>query len=129
MGALILADTLQETNGVLYAAIQPLDLRLCACRAIVNALALALQRDAHSPDQKSAASILLLDPYPEYMSNALRRTGNSILILYRANQLSLRSAETMFSVVSAGLEIISQVSYTALDSLPALRQQCSELGI
>ena len=91
--------------------------RLSSTRAIVNLINLTLQTDAYSTN---SSSVLLQDPYPEHISNALSRAAHSILDLFHAMVLPSQIAESMASSLFIGLEILSQLSYTAGASLVAL---------
>lgn len=120
MGVLILADTLglPEIPVAIHTNFNIIDLRMSSTRAIVNLINFTLQTDGHGRD--SSSSILLRDPYPEHVSNGLNRTAHSILYLFNLKLLTARMAETMASAVFTGLEILSQISYSAADAVPAL---------
>lgn len=119
LGALILVDTL-DVQCELPFPNNHFDIvctRLSSTRAIVNLINLTLQTDAYSTN---SSSVLLQDPYPEHISNALSRAAHSILDLFHAMVLPSQTAESMASSLFIGLEILSQVSYTAEGSLVAL---------
>ncbi|KAB5585770.1 hypothetical protein GE09DRAFT_37712 [Coniochaeta sp. 2T2.1] len=119
LGVLILVDTLDVQcelpfpNNHFNIACT----RLSSTRAIVNLINLTLQTDAYSTN---SSSVLLQDPYPEHISNALSRAAHSILDLFHAMVLPSQTAESMASSLFIGLEILSQVSYTAGASLVTL---------
>jgi hypothetical protein len=119
-GVLILADTLAAED--IPATVDPrfnmTDRRLFSARAIVNIINLTSQIDLHN---NISSSILLRDPYPEHISNGLSRTAYSILCLYNLKVLLLETAEIMASVIFSALEILTQVSYSAADSLSVLQ--------
>lgn len=91
---------------------------MSSTRAIVNLVNLTLQADGHIRDTSS--SILLRDPYPEHVSNGLSRAAHSILYLFNSRLLTARMAETMASALFTGLQILSQISYSAADAVPTL---------
>ena len=106
--------------------LSPYDLRVCACRCIVNAVNLALQTGS---SDTGLPSVLLLDPYPDHMANALIRTGSSLFQLYNTQMLTYENLNNMFSVVIAGLEVLAEVSYTASAATPLLKQKFVESGV
>lgn len=120
VGSLILADTLPSTVTFTDNSSKPYDLRLCACLRIVNAVNVALQTDVAEEDP---TSILLLDPYPDQMVNALIRTGSSLFQLYAAGKLNYSNLKRLFTVVINALEILSEISYHAAAAVPLLRQK------
>lgn len=120
MGVLILVDTLDVQQELSHTDTQfdIVGARMSSVRAIVNLINLTLQTDVYAND--SSTSILLRDPYPEHISNGLSRAAHSILSLFHSMMLPSHTAEVMASSLFSGLEILSQISYTAVGSLAAL---------
>ncbi|OBT67854.1 hypothetical protein VE03_02576 [Pseudogymnoascus sp. 23342-1-I1] len=120
MGVLILVDTLDVQQELSHTDTQfdIVGARMSSVRAIVNLINLTLQTDVYAND--SSTSILLRDPYPEHISNGLSRAAHSILSLFHSMMLPSHTAEVMASSLFSGLEILSQISYTAAGSLTAL---------
>ncbi|EXJ66805.1 uncharacterized protein A1O5_10000 [Cladophialophora psammophila CBS 110553] len=129
VGNLILVDALPSTFVFIDQNTTPYDLRLCACRSIIIALNLALQTRYLGTDNVVRPNILLLDPYPDLMANAIIRTGSSIFILYNMQKLTTESALTMFAVVISALEVLAEISYTASAAIPLLKQRFEGSGI
>lgn len=129
MGTLILADSCPESVAFTDVDSNPYSLRLCACRNIVNAVSLAMRTGFSQDEGLGLPSILLLDPYPDYMTGALARTGSSLFQLHAKQQISAQSVISMFSTVIAALEILSEISHLAVEAIPLLRQKFSESGI
>lgn len=126
VGSLILADTVPSSVVYTDKDLSPYDLRLCACRSIVNAVNLALHTGS---SETSYPSVLLLDPYPDHMANALIRTGSSLFQLFNTQVLSFENFKQMYSVAISGLEILAEVSGTASVAAPVLRQRLAESRI
>ncbi|KIW95583.1 uncharacterized protein Z519_04168 [Cladophialophora bantiana CBS 173.52] len=129
VGNLILVDALPSTFVFIDQNTTPYDLRLCACRSIIIALNLALQTRYLGTDNVVRPNILLLDPYPDLMTNAIIRTGSSIFTLYNMQKLTTESALTMFAVVISALEVLAEISYTASAAIPLLKQRFEGSGI
>ena len=123
VGNLILADALPPKFVFIDQNFSPYDLRLCACRSIINALNLALQANSPKSDDPPGFNILLLDPYPDMMTNAIIRTGSSLIFLYEMQKLCQENVTTMFSVVIAALETLAKISHTAAEAIPLLKQK------
>ncbi|KAJ9612974.1 hypothetical protein H2200_002915 [Cladophialophora chaetospira] len=128
MATLILADSTPEAVVFTDADSNPYSLRLCSCRNIVNAVSLAMRTDVTSHDATRLPSLLLLDPYPDYMTGALARTGSSLFQLYAKQEISAHSVTSMFSTVIAALKILSEISHLAVEAIPVLQQKFSESG-
>ena len=126
VGSLILADAVPSSMVFTDKDLSPYDLRLCACRSIVNAVNLALQTGS---SDTGLPSVLLLDPYPDHMANALIRTGSSLFQLYNTQMVTHEQLKHMFSVVIAGLEILAEISHTASAGSSILKQKFLESGI
>lgn len=126
VGSLILADALPWQVNFTDNDLKPYDLRHCACLRIVNAVNTALQTDC---SKEGTTSILLLDPYPEQMVNALIRTGTSLFSLFAADKISYMILKRMFSVVISALDILAEISSNASTAIPLLRQKFHEAGI
>ncbi|KAH8801422.1 hypothetical protein F5884DRAFT_514072 [Xylogone sp. PMI_703] len=122
LGVLILVDTLDCQNEAanIHPQFDSTCYRITSTRSIVNMVNLALQADAYITDNSS--SILLRDPYPEHVSNGLSRAAHSILHLFHLMLIPVQTAEIMASSLFTGLEIMSQVSYSAAESLETLRR-------
>jgi hypothetical protein len=130
MGSLILADSSSESLVFTDIDSNPYSLRLCACRNIVNAVSLAMRTDFSQHDEgPGLPSILLLDPYPDYMTAALVRTGSSLFPLHAKQQISSQSVMSMFSTVIAALEILGEISHLAVEAIPLLRAKYAESEI
>ncbi|KAL2851378.1 hypothetical protein BJX68DRAFT_72128 [Aspergillus pseudodeflectus] len=71
---------------------------------------------------------ILLDPYPEHVSDSLWYAGRGILTLARERILSLNAVESMLSVVLCGLSHLRKISFSARERLPLLRQLCLASG-
>jgi len=127
LGVLVLVDTM-ETRP------ETLDLdprfnitvwRLSSTRAIVNLINLMLlQGDTYAGDDTT--NIILKDPYPEHTRNCLSRAAYSVLHLFNIMALPSQVAEIMASSLFAGLEILTQISYTAAESLDKLYKAYAE---
>ncbi|KAK4504532.1 hypothetical protein PRZ48_005448 [Zasmidium cellare] len=122
LGHLVLVDALPPDFIFIDRYYTPYDLRLCVCRSIITALKVALQTEG-------THNILLLDPHPELITNAIIRTGSSMLLLHRMQKMSFDTTVTMFSVVPTALKVLSNISYTALTAIPRLRQEVNEVGL
>lgn len=107
----------------------PYDLRLFSCRGIVNALHLALQTRYGGVVGTDLPNILLLDPYPDLITNAIIRTGSSLLVLYATQKLSAESMVAMFQVVLAALEVLANISYIAAEAIPLLKERFESAGV
>lgn len=129
VGNLILADALPSTFVFIDQNFTPYDLRLCACRSIVNALNLALQTRSLGGDGSPGISILLLDPHPDLMANAMIRTGSSLFILHEMQRLTSESLTAMFTVVIAALDVLAKISHTASEAIPLLKQKFETCAI
>lgn len=129
VGNLILADTLPSTFVFIDENLNPYDLRLFATRAIIIAVNLALQTSIVGTDGSTMMNILVLDPYPDILTNAIVRTGSSLFLLYDAQKLSTENVMTMFPVVISGLKVLADLSYTALEAIPLLEQKFAAYGI
>lgn len=116
-------DTLPSTFVFIDQTLNPYDLRLCACRNIINALNLAFQTNSPNSNHPPGFNILLLDPYPDLLTNAIIRTASSLLLLYEMQKLCQENAATMFSVVIAALETLAKISHTAAEAIPLLKQK------
>lgn len=123
VGNLILADALPSTFVFIDQNFSPYDLRLCACRSIINALNLALQTNSPGSNDPPGFNILLLDPHPDLMTNAIIRAGSSLFILYEIQKLTQENVTTMFAVVIAALETLAKISHTAAEALPLLQKK------
>ncbi|RDW57124.1 hypothetical protein BP6252_13870 [Coleophoma cylindrospora] len=126
MGVLIFVetvDTFQDLSKTISSRFNSIDYRLTSTRAIVNLVNLSLQVDVH---RESTSSLLLRDPYPEHISNGLSRAAHSIVYLCRSKLLNTDAANAMASAILSGLDILSQVSYTAAESLTPLRELFSD---
>ena len=128
VGNLIFADALPSSFVFIDQNFSPYDLRLCACRSIINALNLALQTRSIGTDSPEL-NILLLDPYPDLMTNAIIRTGSSLFVLYSSQKLPSENVITMFRVVISALEVLAQISHTASEAIPLLKQRFEASGI
>ena len=126
VGSLILADSLPWPVDLTDNDLKRYDLRLCACLRIVNSVDNALHTDL---SENGGTSILLLDPYPDQMVNALIRTGSSLLQLSTTDKISHKNFRRMFSVVLAALEILAEISHKAFTAVPLLKQKFLESGI
>lgn len=125
VGSLILADVIPEPPMFSDSKTRSYNLRICACRSIVNAVELVLQADARS----NAPSMFLLDPYPEYMVDALVRTGSSVFLLLTQDNLTRRNVSSMMQPISRALEILSEISYLAAEAVPLIRARSSDMGL
>jgi hypothetical protein len=123
VGNLILADALPSTFVFIDQNFSPYDLRLCACRSIINALNLALQTNSPRSNDPPGFNILLLDPHPDLMTNAIIRAGSSLFILYEIQKLTRENVTTMFSVVITALETLAKISHTAAEAIPLLQKK------
>lgn len=102
--------------------------RLSSTRAIVNLINLILlQVEPYTGDEPS--SIILKDPYPEHTRNGLTRAAYSVLKLLGTMSLPMQLAEIMATSLFAGLEILSQISYTAAECLEKLQKVYSEANV
>ncbi|KIV93137.1 hypothetical protein PV10_04375 [Exophiala mesophila] len=129
VGNLILTDALPPTFSFIDHNFSPYDLRLCACRSIINALIQALRTDDPKSKNPRGFNILLLDPYPDLITNAIIRTGSALIVLYEMQKLCEDNLSTMFSVVIVALETLAKISHTASEAIPLLRQKYSRTSI
>ena len=129
VGNLILVDALPSKFVFIDQSFSPYDLRLCACRSIVNALNLALQTPYSKTNGWPGSHTLLLDPHPDHMTNAMIRTGSSLCILYTMQKLTQENVNAMFAVVIAALKVLSEVSHIASEAIPLLEQKLAQSGI
>lgn len=129
VGNLILTDALPPTFSFIDHNFSPYDLRLCACRSIINALIQALRTDDPKSKNPLGLNILLLDPYPDLITNAIIRTGSALIVLYEMQKLCEENVSTMFSVVIAALETLAKISHTASEAIPLLKQKYSTSSI
>ena len=129
VAGLILADALPSAFVFIDQNLSPYDLRLCACRSIINTLNLALQTKSLGTSDSLALNILLLDPYPDLMTNHIICTGSSLFILYTMQKLTQENVIAMFAVVIAALEVLAEISHTASEAIPLLKQKFAVPGI
>ena len=92
---------------------------------MVNAVELVLQSDAKS----QTPSIFLVDPYPEYMVDALIRTAHSLLFLLKQEMLKEHVLSSLTRPITKGLEILAEISYLAAEAVPLIRARYSEMGV
>lgn len=126
VGTLILADAIPSSVVFTDNDLSPYDLRLCACRSIVNAVNLALHAGSI---ETGLPSVLLLDPYPDLMVSALIPTGSSLFQLYNMQMLTHETLKRMFPMVIAGLDILAEISYIASAGASLLKQKFVETGL
>lgn len=129
VASLILADILPSNFVFIDENLNPYDLRLCATRAIIIAVNLALQTSIVDTDGSTTMNVLVLDPYPDLLTNAIVRTGSSLFLLYKAQKLTTENVMTMFPVVISGLKVLADLSYTASEAIPLLQQKFATSGI
>ena len=129
VASLILADALPPAFVFIDHNLSPYDLRLCACRSIINTLSLALQTTALGANDSPTLNILLLDPYPDLMTNHIICTGSSLFTLYTMQKLTQENVTAMFAVVIAALEVLAEISHTASEAIPLLKQKFAGSGI
>jgi hypothetical protein len=89
-------------------------------------VSVALQADKKAAES-SEQSILLLDPYPEYIIDALIRTGSSLVLLHNQQYLKLDAVRTMFYPILSALQVLSEVSCTARDAIPLLEERLATI--
>ncbi|ETN40865.1 uncharacterized protein HMPREF1541_05145 [Cyphellophora europaea CBS 101466] len=128
LGVLILADTLVAGSVALTLDNQVSidEHRLASTRAVVNVINLVRQLDSFNMDQPS---LLLRDPYPEHASNCLNRAAKSVLGLVQAATITADAAAIFASALLQGLQIISQISFSASEALPTLLNLLHDNGI
>lgn len=123
LGSLTLADVLSTLDTSPELLKNPVLSRLFACKTIVNTLTLALDNDRYSGEDNSPfGSILLRDPSLVVMVETLSRTGQAILLLLEAGEVTQSTAQTMMAVIVTALAILCQISVTALYVLTSLRR-------
>ncbi|OQV08533.1 hypothetical protein CLAIMM_12789 isoform 2 [Cladophialophora immunda] len=129
LGVLILVDVLETLHEVATETFIDIGAcRLSSTRAVVNLTNLMLlQGDADAGAE--ASSIFLKDPYPEHTRNGISRASYSVLHLFRGMSLTKQVAEIMAAPLFAALGILSQVSYTAEESLRGLRKAYSDADL
>ncbi|OAL22846.1 hypothetical protein AYO22_06754 [Fonsecaea multimorphosa] len=129
LGVLILVDVLETQHEATTDTFIDIGAcKLASTRAIINLTNLMLlQGDADTGAETS--SIFLKDPYPEHTRNGLSRAAYSVLHLFREMSVTEQVAEIMAAPLFAALGILSQVSYTAEESLRALRKSFSEADL
>jgi hypothetical protein len=130
LGVLILVDTLdaQPETQDLDTSCDITAYRLSSTRAIVNLINLMLLQ-AEPYTSQNTTSIILKDPYPEHTRNGLSRAAYSVLHLSSTRSLPNQVAEIMASSLFAGLEILTQISYTAAESLGKLQKVYAEANL
>lgn len=129
LGTLALADFLDTLPHVPEPLKNPLFSRLLACTTIVNTLNMALNYDRFSGDESPHGSVLLLDPTPITVLEALSRTNKAVFTLFGAGKVDLHTVRMMTSVVGTALTILSKILVTASYALTWLRQRCDENNI
>lgn len=128
LGVLILADTLAAGSAALGLdeQVSIANHRLASTRAVVNVINLVRQFDNFNPDK---SSLLLRDPYPEHASSCLHRAAKSVVGLIRSGSITTVIAAVLASALLQGLQIVSQISFSASESLSALATLFQEHGI
>ena len=129
LGVLILVDVLESQHEAIVGTIMDIEVcRLASTRAVVNLINLMLlQGETYAGDETT--SIFLKDPYPEHTGNGLSRAAYSVLHLFRSMSFKKQAAETMAAPLFAALGVLSQVSYTAAESLRGLHKAYSESSL
>ncbi|KIW95865.1 uncharacterized protein Z519_02929 [Cladophialophora bantiana CBS 173.52] len=130
LGVLILVDTLEAQSGVQVPS-QHIDIgecRLSSTRTVVSIINMMLL-PPESYNSDDGANLIFKDPYPEHTRNALTRAAYSVLTLFRTMSVSRHAAEIMASSLFTGLEVLTQVSYTAAESLDGLHRAYSETDL
>lgn len=127
---LILVDLLDEHAGTATTAccLDAVTYRLSSTQAIFNLANLVFLQGSFDVEHDTP-SIVLKDPYPEHTRNGLARAAYSVLRLYQNMLLTKHIAETMAAPMFGVLDILTQVSYTALESLQNLHRAYSEAGL
>lgn len=74
-------------------------------------------------------NVLLLDPHPELMVNAIVRTGCSVFVLHEAHKLTVENTIRMFSTVISALEVLANICHTAVEAIPLLQNKMTASGI
>lgn len=130
LGVLILIDFLDEQaeTTATSTCLDAITCRLTSARAIFN-LANLVFLQGSTDVEDDTASIILKDPYPEHTRNGLARAAYSVLHLYKYMLLTKQTAENMASPMFGVLEILTQVSYTASESLHNLHRAYTEAGL
>lgn len=77
----------------------------------------------------SVPNILLLDPYPDLMTNAIVRTGSSLFILHTMQKVTSENVLEMFEVVITALEVLAKISNIALEAIPLLKEKLATSGL
>lgn len=128
LGVLILADTLAAGSAALGLdeQVSIANHRLASTRAVVNVINLVRQLDNFNPEK---SSLLLRDPYPEHASNCLHRAAKSVLGLVQSGSITTPIAAVLASALLQGLQIVSQISFSAAESLSTLTATFREHGV
>jgi hypothetical protein len=79
--------------------------------------------NAPSKTDPTGFSILLLDPHPDLMTNAITRAGSSLFILYERQKLTQENVTAMYNVVIAALETLAKISHIAAEAIPLLQKK------
>lgn len=126
LGPFVLADVSLSLSGSIDSRFDSARLRLCACRNVVAALAIALQASSCGADQSLVSNILLLDPYPDKLANIIIRAGSSLVTLYKTQTVSAEPLHRMMRLVIEALDMLASSSYIASKALPLLQQMVSD---
>lgn len=76
-----------------------------------------------SKSDPTGFSILLLDPHPDLMTNAITRAGSSLFILHERHKLTQENVTAMFNVVITALKTLAKISHTASEAIPLLQKK------
>ncbi|RDW67080.1 hypothetical protein BP5796_09829 [Coleophoma crateriformis] len=102
-----LLDTIPESAKTDSMVFEHKTLRKGSCVATVNACSAALQVDKATLQDRSIGSILMLDPCPDNLAFAIRQTASSLMKLHKLSEISIRTLNTMSSVLLSALKQLS----------------------
>jgi hypothetical protein len=132
LGALILVDIIAKEKNMSVAD-SDFDInsrRLTSTRAVVNLISLmTMQADAVDIAAQGSAPLILKDPYPEHTRNGLSRSAESVLLMVRDKLITTEVGSAMMAPLFAALDALTQVSYTAEESLLGLKLECAKVSI
>lgn len=121
-----MCDTLESVPQPLH---DPKLSRLYATNAIINAVSLALNYDRFVENESPYSSILLMDPTPITMIEAMSRTAQAVFSLLETDKITSATAQIMVSVAISALASLSQISDSASFALTSIGNKCTDFKL
>jgi hypothetical protein len=112
-----------KTESILF---EHTKIRKGSCVATINALSAALQIECGPLQNTPTRSILLLDPTPEGLILAIRRTASSLMQLHKGGEISTRALNTMLPVLLNGLKQLSEICQGTAGDIAILEKSILE---